>query len=99
MLTSNLHPGFSLTLSVAPIASDLTSAVEAMDRQQADLFGDAGAFAQGFALFNCALAAGIVLGPLWTSFAEGGLGWANMNLCLAVFALTGAVIVASFFRC
>ncbi|KAL8917555.1 MAG: hypothetical protein Q9172_005795 [Xanthocarpia lactea] len=70
-------------------------AVEAMGRRRANLFGEAGAFAQAFALFNCAIAAGTVLGPLWTSWAEGALGWPNMNLCLAVFALTGAVIVAS----
>jgi len=70
-----------------------------MGRRRADLFGEAGAFAQGFALFNCALAAGTVLGPLWTSLAQGSLGWAIMNLCLAFFALTGIVIVASSLRC
>lgn len=43
-----------------------------MGRQDTTLVG--GAYAQAFALFNCAIAAGIVLRPLWTSFALQALG-------------------------
>lgn len=66
-----------------------------MGQRDTTLFGPGGAYAQAFALFNCAIAAGTVLGPLWTSFALQALGWGNMNLCLAVLASSGIVVVVS----
>ena len=66
-----------------------------MGRHDTNLFGPGGAYAQAFALFNCAIAAGTVLGPLWTSFALKALGWGNMNLCLAVLSLLGIALVVS----
>lgn len=66
-----------------------------MDRHDTTLFGKSGAYAQAFALFNCAIAGGVVVGPLWTSLATDPLGWGNMNLCLAVFALSGTMVVVS----
>lgn len=89
--------GFALSLSVSPAASDLTATVEKMGQDDPSLFGPGGAYAQAFALFNCAIAAGTVLGPLWTSFGLKALGWGNMNLCLAVVALLGVAIVVSAF--
>jgi hypothetical protein len=65
-------------------------------RRDPTLFGESGAYAQAFALFNCAISGGTVVGPLWTSFATHRLGWGNMNLCLAAFALTGIVMIVSF---
>ena len=88
-------PGCALTLSVAPITSDLIAAVEAIALDDPTIFGKNGAYAQAFALFNCALAGGTVVGPLWTSLMTSRLGWGNMNLCLAAFALTGTVAVVS----
>lgn len=89
--------GFALSLSVSPAASDLTATVEKMGQDDPSLFGPGGAYAQAFALFNCAIAAGTVLGPLWTSFALKALGWGNMNLCLAIVALLGVILVVSAF--
>lgn len=66
-----------------------------MGQHDTTLFGPGGAYAQAFALFNCAIAAGTVLGPLWTSFALKALGWGNMNLCLASVALLGIFMVVS----
>lgn len=73
----------------------MTATVEEMGRKQPELFGKTGAYAQAFALFNCAIAAGTVVGPFWTSFALEELGWGNTNLGLACLALSGTVIVVS----
>ena len=87
--------GFALTFSMSPLASDLTFTVEELERERPGLFGEAGAYAQAFALFNCAQAAGTIVGPVWAGYAYETLGWTAMSWTLAVFSASGAVPVVS----
>lgn len=94
----NSFPGFALTFSVCPMASDLTNGIEAVGREQKHTSGETAAFVQAFSILLWASAAGTVVGPLFTGFAGDLLGWGNMNICLGAFALTGVVAVVSHSR-
>ena len=87
--------GFALTCSMSPLASDLSFVVEELERESPGLFGEAGAYAQAYALFNCAMAAATIVGPVWAGYAYESLGWTTMSWTLAVFSASGAVPVVS----
>ena len=87
--------GFALTFSMSPLASDLSFTVEELERESPGLFGEAGAYAQAYALFNCAMAAATVVGPVWAGYAYETLGWTTMSWTLAVFSASGALPVVS----
>ena len=81
---------------VSPLAADLTAAVTAMERERPGIFGEVGAYAQVYALFTCAIGAGVVAGPAWVSFAYGRIGWVFMVCTLGALSASAIVPVVSY---
>lgn len=68
-----------------------------MELDQPGIFGSRGAYAQVFALFTSASAAGVLLGPAWTAFAYGKMSWIFFVSSLAVLSATVPIPVVSYF--
>lgn len=72
--------GVFLTLIISPLAADISFAVDEMEIKDPGCFGDKGAYAQAYALFNCSMAAACVVGPLLTGALEQRYGAAGVSL-------------------
>ena len=83
--------GFTLILIVSPVASDLSFVVAEKEKQDPGIFGPGGAYAQAFALFNCAMAAATLFGPVMAGWLSQQYGWATMTLAMSIFAFSGAI--------
>ncbi|KAL8794945.1 MAG: hypothetical protein Q9195_002527 [Heterodermia aff. obscurata] len=75
----------------SPLGADLYRAVMEMEEERPGLFGKSGAYAQVFALYTAASAAGVLVGPLWTSFAYGDHNWTVLMSTLAGFCASVAL--------
>ena len=83
--------GFSLTLMMTPIVAEITYVVEAKERGRPGIFGPSGAYAQAYALFNMAFAAGTLVGPLWGGLVEEKAGWSTMVWTLGLLSAVSAI--------
>ncbi|TVY80749.1 putative MFS-type transporter, partial [Lachnellula suecica] len=88
--------GLTNILIVAPVGSDLSTAVEKMDEDDPGVFGPGGAYGQVFALFNCAMAAATMFGPVVFGAMADGLGWKWMTVGMGIFSISGAIPTVSF---
>ena len=95
MLSAYRDVGFTLILIVSPVAADLSAVVEEKERADPNAFGPGGAYAQAFALFNCAMAAGTLFGPVAAGTIVNQHGWGAVTAFLGVFAFSGAVPAVS----
>ena len=91
-----LHAGTGLAFVFPCLAADLTAVAEEMAVKHPDMNGRTGSYAQAFALFNCGIASGVVLGPLWMGFAVPDLGWMVATMTLGVLALLVCIPVLLF---
>ena len=87
--------GFAFVMMISPLAADLTAAVIAMEKEHPDIFGKSGAYAQVYALFTCAIGAGVLAGPAWVSFAYGRVGWRFMVCTLGALSASAIAPVVS----
>ena len=62
-----------------------------MEEERPGLFGKSGAYGQVFSLYTMASAAGVFLGPLWTSFAYGDHSWTVLVSSLGGFCASVAL--------
>ena len=69
--------------------------VEQAEKEQPGIFGPGGADAQAFALFNVAMAGGILVGPILAGALVEAAGWLTMSLVLGAFALSAGVPAVS----
>ncbi|MCJ1362369.1 hypothetical protein MMC16_001472 [Acarospora aff. strigata] len=83
--------GLSLTLVMPPLMAEITYVVEAKEKKNPGLFGKKGAYAQAYGLFNCAFAAGTLIGPIWAGFVEQRAGWGTMAWSLGLLSALSAV--------
>ncbi|KAL8761654.1 MAG: hypothetical protein Q9184_002238 [Pyrenodesmia sp. 2 TL-2023] len=83
--------GFTLILIVSPVAADLSAVVEEKEKADPDAFGPGGAYAQAFALFNCAMAAATLFGPVFAGALIEAYGWGVMTTAMGAFAFSGAI--------
>ncbi|PQE21104.1 hypothetical protein CJF32_00005541 [Rutstroemia sp. NJR-2017a WRK4] len=83
--------GISLTLVMPPLMAEITYIVEAKEKQSPGRFGKNGAYAQAYALFIMAFAAGTLIGPVWSGYVRDSAGWGTMSWSLGLFSLTGAI--------
>lgn len=88
--------GLSLTLIISPLAADLSFAVDQKELDSPGCFGDAGAYAQAYALFNCSMAAATVVGPLLAGGLNHSFGAGGVSLALAAWCVLAAVPVFFF---
>ncbi|CAO2658160.1 Nn.00g074200.m01.CDS01 [Neocucurbitaria sp. VM-36] len=84
--------GLFISLTFPPIMAEISSVVEAKEKSMLagghPGFGPGGAYAQAYALFNVAFAAGCMVGPLAAGFIVQGEGWATMSWVLGLLSGT-----------
>lgn len=83
--------GLALTMVMTPLLAEITYVIQAQERSQPGKFGPRGAYAQAYGLFNCAFAAGILIGPIWGGFVSTKVGWGTMCWTLGVLSAVGAI--------
>jgi len=83
--------GLSLDLCTPPIMVEITSIVEAKERENPGLFGSKGAYAQAYGLFNFAWASGCLIGPIWAGFVNERAGWETMSWTMALLSALTAI--------
>lgn len=87
--------GFAFVMMISPLAADLTAAVITMEKENPGIFGNSGAYAQVYALFTCAIGAGVLAGPAWVSFAYDRAGWTFMVCTLGALSASAIAPVVS----
>ena len=70
--------------------------IEEKEKQDPGIFGPGGAYAQAFALFNCAMAAATLFGPVVAGALIDRYGWGVLTAAMGVFAFSGAIPSVSF---
>jgi len=87
--------GLSFALTFPPIMAEISGVVDAEEKRMLAHghpgFGNGGAYAQAYALFNMAFAAGCMIGPLLAGFIVDTSGWATMAWVLGLLAGFSAV--------
>lgn len=83
--------GVSLACVMPGLTAEITYILEAKEKQIPGRFGKNGAYAQAYALFIMAYAAGTLIGPVWSGYVDESAGWGTMSWTLGLFSLTGAV--------
>ena len=88
--------GVTVSLVMAPMMAEITRIVEAVEQERPGIFGDSGAYAQGYALFNVAWAGGTLVGPIWGGYVVGEAGWGTMGWSLGLLSAVTAVPTVSY---
>lgn len=87
--------GLFLTLTFPPIMAEISAVVEAKEKKMLANgekgYGNGGAYAQAYALFNMAFAAGCMIGPLLAGFIVQEKGWATMSWVLGLLSAVTTV--------
>ncbi|KAL9000971.1 MAG: hypothetical protein Q9169_000455 [Polycauliona sp. 2 TL-2023] len=83
--------GIALTIVMTPLLAEIAYILEAKEKHHPGLFGQKGAYAQAYGLFNCAFAGGMLVGPLWAGAVVDNQGWATMCLTLGVLSMVSAI--------
>ncbi|KAB8446242.1 hypothetical protein FH972_025224 [Carpinus fangiana] len=86
--------GIALDLTFPPVMAEITYVVNAKERARPGLFGDRGAYAQAYALFNMAFAGGCLIGPLWGGLIQESAGWGTMAWTLGLLSGVTAIPTA-----
>jgi MFS family permease len=91
--------GVCLNCVLAPIMAEVSYIVEAKEQRarrhgMPSPFGQGGAYAQAYALFNTAFSAGAIAGPFWAGFVKESAGWATMAWSLALLSGVSAIPTA-----
>lgn len=88
--------GFFLTLALTPIMAEVTYAVmDKESRRPRGYYGQNGAYAQAYAQFNMAWAAGCMIGPLLAGLVVNSKGWPTATLilgCVSIFTALPVVV-------
>lgn len=90
MLKPTLSLGIGVNFIIGPLASDMSFVVEDLTREQPELFGKAGAYAQAYSFFASAMAAGVMFGP-----AVAGVLYKNTSWQITMGALAGLCALGS----
>lgn len=87
--------GIGATAILTPLAADMSHVVEAMSTENENLFGQNGAYAQAYGLFDLALAFGQMLGPTFAGFVYEKWGWRTAACSLAAFSASGVIPIVN----
>ena len=88
--------GACVALVIPAVMAEFTYIVDANEKKQPGIYGDNGAYAQTYSIFNIGWAAGALVGPVWAGFVEAAGGWGTMTWSLGVFSAVSAIPVALF---
>jgi len=91
LLTLAIGTGINFFLS--PLATDMSITVEKIDTEYWDVFGSAGACADTYAIFACAMGLGTVFGPIVAGVLYHNTNWAITGGALALISLSGSIPV------
>lgn len=87
--------GLMLTLTFPPIMAEISAVVEAKEKKMLANgeagYGKGGAYAQAYALFNVAFAAGCMIGPLLAGFIVQEKDWGTMGWVLGLLSAFTAI--------
>jgi MFS family permease len=87
--------GAGLASVLTPCMTDGAMMVAERERKHPGVFGKRGAYAQLYALFNMAWAAGALAGPLWGGFVLEKAGWSTMGWSLGLACGVTSIIAVS----
>ncbi|CAL8582856.1 hypothetical protein XPA_008500 [Xanthoria parietina] len=83
--------GVALTIVMTPLLAEVAYILEAKEQHHPGLFGQKGAYAQAYGLFNMAFAGGMLVGPLWAGAVVDKQGWGTMCLTLGILSVVSAI--------
>lgn len=86
--------GLAGSLKVVSLMVEVSRVVEKKEDECPGIFGEQGATAQAYGLFNIAWSGGQVIGPLVAGFLVDHYGWATMASVLSAISGGTAVILA-----
>lgn len=86
--------GLTLLSAIVPLMAEITFSVSAQEERNPGAFGERGAYAQAYGLWNCAFAGGVLIGPLWGGFVRDRAGWSTMCWSLGVLSAVCVVPAA-----
>ena len=86
--------GLTLTMTMTPLLAEITYVVAAKEEKRPGIYGEKGAYAQAYALFNTSFAAGTLIGPLWAGFVSAQAGWGTMSWSLGLLSMVSAIPAA-----
>ncbi|KAF2466259.1 MFS general substrate transporter [Lindgomyces ingoldianus] len=89
--------GSSIAFILPCVADDLTQIAQTLSSPFSGYPSGRGMYAQSFALFNCGIAGGRVIGPLWVSAAS-RFGWQVVTALMGGLALSACVSIAMFHK-
>ncbi|MCJ1374020.1 hypothetical protein MMC20_005250 [Loxospora ochrophaea] len=73
------------------LLSEIANVVEAKERKMPGKWGERGAYAQAYGLFNTAFAGGTLLGPIWGGYIKQRAGWGTMAWTLGLLSAVSVV--------
>ncbi|KAI9704835.1 MAG: hypothetical protein M1836_006615 [Candelina mexicana] len=88
--------GLSLAFCGPPTMVEVGRTVADIEEKNPGAFGSEGATARAYGLYNCAFAAGQLVGPLWAGGVKTRLGWATMAWMLGLASGLTALILGLF---
>ncbi|MCJ1464934.1 hypothetical protein MMC07_003549 [Pseudocyphellaria aurata] len=86
--------GFTWAVTMVPVFVEVTNIVTTMEKNHPGVYGTRGAFAPAYGLYNCAFAAGSLVGPLWGGLVVAKAGWGTMCWSLALLSAVSALPAA-----
>ncbi len=89
----NSFTGIGLNLILAPLAADMFYAVAILSEENAGTFGNGGAYAQAYSLFDAALGMAVLCGPAGGGFFLEQTNWQVTVGIIAVFCAVGSLPV------
>jgi MFS family permease len=78
--------GSTFAAGLPPLLAEVSYLIDAKQKEHQGIFGKHGAVAQGYGLFNCAFAAGSLVGPIWAGMIRDAYGWGTMSWSLGVLS-------------
>lgn len=86
--------GVATTMQMVALMTEVDHFVEGEEKAHPGIFGNQGAMAQAYGLFNVAWSGGQVLGPLIAGMLVDLGGWSTMTCAFGVMSAVTAVIIA-----
>lgn len=86
--------GLVLTTGMVPLTAEIIYSVSVEEKRHPGVFGERGAYAQAYGIWNCAFAAGALIGMLWGGFVRDKAGWSTMCWSLGVLSAVCVVPAA-----
>ena len=88
--------GIGLNFMIAPLAADMFAEVENLSQANPMVFGEKGAYAQAYSLFDAAFGISTAIGPIWAGAFYEATNWQIMAVSLAILSALGGLPVFWF---